>query len=65
MAISYVIVTVIDTAKTFKNKEYKKLAVYYTLILISLSIGILIGLDIKVPSPADSIEKIVKAITAQ
>lgn len=63
--ILYTIATAPDTFKLFRNKEYGKLTVYYSLIFISIVIDSMIGIDIKVPSPASPIEQIVKAIVGK
>lgn len=59
---AYIIVTVLDTYKLFKNREYGKLAIYYSIILVSVTIGTMVVLDMKVPSPADPIAQLVKSV---
>lgn len=62
MIFAYILIAYLDTYKTFRKKEYRKLAVYYLLMIISAAIGTLAGTGVKVPSPAEPIEQIVNAI---
>jgi hypothetical protein len=65
MIIAYTVVAVLDTSKLFKSKEYGKLAVYYSLMIISAAVGTLISMGVEIPSPAKAIADVVKVITGE
>lgn len=62
MIPALILIALLDTYKDIQKKEYRKLAVYYSVIAISAVIGTLAILGFEVPSPAKSIEHIIHGI---
>jgi hypothetical protein len=55
----YSIIALFEGKRLLKNSEIKELIIYGLMMLFSLILSLLLIVGIKIPSPADFIEKIV------
>jgi hypothetical protein len=60
--IAYSIVIFFETTLLLKEKNTGKTIFYFSLIIFSMIISILLSLGIQLPSPADGIKDIVQTI---
>jgi len=60
--ISYIIVMFFETVVLFKEKNKGKIILYFSLIIFSMIISILLTLGVQLPSPSNLIKDMVVAI---
>ncbi len=60
--ITYIIVITIESIPLLKQKNNVKTIFYFTLIIFSMIISILLSLGTQLPSPSDGIKDIVQTI---
>lgn len=58
----YSLYILFDLVPLYINKQLKLFWVYSILLIIALSITILVGLEVKIPSPAEPLKRMVVAI---
>lgn len=59
LTIFYIILIIFDLTPIYLNKQWKVLGVYLTMLVVSYVIQVLLIFDVKVPTPADPIKRIV------
>lgn len=57
--VIYSIILFVEVPSLFQQEKKKELILYFTLITFSFILNLLLSLDIKIPSPAEPIKKIV------
>lgn len=62
ITVIYALFIVFDFTPVFRGKNQKLIWLYLSLLIISYSISFLIGLGVKIPSPAPPIKKIITAL---
>jgi len=62
MIFSYTIMSIIDTGAFRKQESRSQVALYIVMMILSCAIGIANGYVDNMPSPADAIENLVKAV---
>jgi len=60
--ISYIIVIFFETVPIFKEKNRSKTIFYFSIIIFSMIISILLTLDVQLPSPSNEIKNIIISI---
>ena len=60
--ISYIIIMYFETALLLKEKDRTKMILYFSMIIFSMIISVLLALGIQLPSPSNSIKNIVVTI---
>ncbi|MCJ7688828.1 MAG: hypothetical protein MUO60_05860 [Clostridiaceae bacterium] len=60
--ISYTIVMFFESIPLLKEKNSGKIILYFSLIIFSMIISILLSLGVQLPSPANGIKNIVESI---
>ncbi|MCT4605161.1 MAG: hypothetical protein N4A64_03505 [Marinisporobacter sp.] len=60
--IVYIIIGILEIVPLIKRNQKKELVLYTVLFTTAFIMSLLISLDVKIPSPAKPIEKIVKAV---
>ncbi|WML33821.1 hypothetical protein [Clostridium sp. OS1-26] len=58
----YIIIIIIEIIPMVRDKKRNMIFTYITLMAVSLILSVLLSLEVKIPSPASAIEKIVFAI---
>jgi hypothetical protein len=59
----FTLVALIELVPLYKNKYRKEFWTHLVFLTIALSIAVLLGLGIKLPSPAKPIENLIKPIS--
>jgi len=60
--ISYIIVMFFDTIPLLKEKKSGKTILYFSLIIFSMIISVLLSLGVQLPSPSNGIKNIVVSL---
>ncbi len=60
--ILYIIVMFFETVPLFKEKNNGKIIFYFSLVIFSMVISILLSLGVQLPSPSNQIKDIVVSI---
>ena len=60
--IVYVIIGYIEIAHLYNKKQKKELVLYSITLIFAFTLSVLLCLGVKIPSPANPIEKIVMTI---
>jgi hypothetical protein len=60
--ISYIIVMFFESIPLLKEKDSGKILLYFSLIIFSMIISILLSLGVQLPSPSNGIKNIVESI---
>lgn len=60
--IAYSIIGILEIIPLIKKNQRKELILYTALFTIAFIMSLLLSLDVKIPSPAKPIEKMVKAV---
>ena len=60
--ISYIIIIFFETIPLLKEKNKGKILFYYSLIIFSMIISILLALKVQLPSPSNGIKNVVESI---
>lgn len=63
--VSYVIVMLLETVTLLKGKKSKKIIFYFSLMIFSLIISVLLTLGVQLPSPSNQIKNIIITILGQ
>lgn len=58
----YIIIIIIEIIPMIRNKKRNMIMTYIIFMATSLILSVLLSLEVKIPSPASAIEKIVYAI---
>lgn len=58
----YIIIIIIEIIPMVRDKKRSMIFTYITLMAISLILNVLLSLEVKIPSPASAIERVVIAI---
>lgn len=59
VTIFYSILIIFDLTPIYLNKQWKKFWIYSIMVAVSYVVQVLLILDIKLPTPADPIERMV------
>lgn len=60
--ISYIIIIYFETALLLKEKNRAKMVLYFSMIIFSMIISVLLALGVQLPSPSNPIKNIVITI---
>jgi uncharacterized membrane protein len=60
--ISYIIIIYFETTLLLKEKNRAKIVLYFSMIIFSMVISVLLALGVQLPSPSNSIKNIVITI---
>jgi hypothetical protein len=60
--ISYILIIFFETVPLLKQKNKGKIILYFSLIIFSMIISILVALKVQLPSPSNGIKNIVESI---
>lgn len=60
--ILYIVIIIFDVIPFIKNKDKKVLYIYMPILLVTLTINILYGFGVKIPSPIKPISEILTKI---
>lgn len=59
VSLTSVIFVLTDLVPMYKNKQWKSFLIYAVMMALAIIMAALITLDVKIPSPADIIKKII------
>lgn len=60
--ISYIMIIFFETIPLLKEKDKSKLTLYFSLIIFSMIISILVALKVQLPSPSNGIKNVVESM---
>lgn len=62
LALVFLIILIIETPKLIINKYWKELIVFLSLLSLAFVLGVLVILDVRIPSPLDGVNFIIDDI---
>lgn len=62
---SYIIIMIFEAVPLLKEKNNGKIILYFSLIIISMIISVLLSLRVELPSPSNAIRAIVESIVSK